>query len=169
MIRYDPKELIRKIAPDAKIEKLLKGDISLKKTALNFVDAVEFLDRKAVSKVALNTINGYQQRIAAAQADAGTKAAGKEIAAEILDDPKQLIQRVQNEVVYQVTQEIRSTYAGERYEWTPSDAEEPDPEHQLNYGKIFVIGEGEQPGDRIGCRCGMNILVNETQLELGST
>ena len=159
--------MLKKIAPDAKIERLLKGNVSLKKAALSFVDSVEFLDKKAVSRVALETIRSYQLRIAKAQAEAGERSAGTPIKEEILDDPKLLIQRVQNEVVFQISNEIRSAYEGERYEWLPSDAEEPDPEHQLNYGKVFVVGEGEMPGERIGCRCGMNILVKETQLELG--
>ena len=73
---------------------------------------------------------------------------------------------MQNETVFQIGQEIKAEYEGEFYEWLPSDAEEPDPLHQLNYGQVFRIGDGEQPGDRYGCRCGMNILVPEKKLEL---
>lgn len=167
MIHYDPNEMLKKIAPEKKIKKLVSGRLTLKKAALSFVDAVDFIDKKAVSRVALKTIRGYQERVAAAQVAGGfEKSAGDKVEGEILDDPKQLIQRVQNEVVFQISSEIRSSYEGEKYEWLPSDAEEPDPEHQLNYGKVFVIGEGEMPGERIGCRCGMNILVKETQLKL---
>lgn len=165
-IFYDPKALLKKIAPESKIKKLVSGKVSLKKTALSFIDAVDFIDKKAVSRVALKTIRSYQERIAKAQAEAGERSAGDEIQKDIVDDPKLLIQRVQNEVVFQVAQEIKDQYSGDQYEWLPSDAEEPDPEHQLNYGKIFTIGEGEMPGERIGCRCGMHILVKQTQLEL---
>lgn len=157
MITYDPKELLRKIAPEKKIKKLIsKGKVSLKRTALSFVDDVEFLDKKAVSRVALETLKGYRARI---KLDSSIKG-------ELTDDPKQLIQRVQNQIVTQIAQEIRTQYEGELYEWLPSDAETPDPEHQLNYGKIFTVGDGEMPGDRDGCKCGMNILVKDTQLEL---
>jgi hypothetical protein len=83
-----------------------------------------------------------------------------------LDDPKQLIQRVQNAVISQIATGIKETYRGEFYIWTPSDAFEPRPEHQLNYGGEFQIGVGEMPGDAIGCQCGMEILVDETQLNL---
>lgn len=166
-IVYDPKKLLAKIAPPQKIKKLLRGDVTVKKTALNFVDATEFIDKKAVSRVALETARSYQLRIAKAQAEAGLDAeAGAAIEAEILANPAQLIQRVQNEFVFQISNEIKDQYAGEQYEWLPSDAEEPDPEHQLNYGKVFTIGDGEQPGERYGCRCGMNILVKETELQL---
>jgi hypothetical protein len=159
--------MLKKIAPEHKIKRLLTGDVSLKRAALSFVDAVDFLDKKSVSRVALNTIKGYQERIARAQADKMESSAGDEIQSAILDDPKQLIQRVQNEVILQISSEIKTSYSGEQYEWLPSEAETPDPEHQLNYGKVFTIGDGEMPGERIGCLCGMNILVKETQLELG--
>ena len=155
-IFYDPKELLNKIAPQKKIKKLLKSNVSLKKTALAFVDSFSFIDKKAVSRVALKTIKSYEDRLAA---DDVAKS-------EILKDPKLLIQRVQNELVFQISNEIKTKYNGEFYEWLPSDASEPDPEHQLNYGKVFQIGAGEMPGDRIGCRCGMNILTDQTELKL---
>jgi len=156
-IEYDPKSLLKKIAPESKIKRLVSSRLSLKKAALAFVDAIDFVNKKSVSRVALKTIKEYKSRIKA----------DSEIKSEILDDPRQLIQRVQNEVVFQISKEIKSAYRGEQYEWLPSDADEPDPEHQLNYGKIFTIGVGEMPGERYGCNCGMNILVNQTRLELG--
>lgn len=166
-IVYDPKDMLKKIAPESKIKKLVSSRLTLKKTALNFVDAVDFIDKKSVSKIALKTIDSYQKRVANEQVQAGfDSSAGKDLEKEILSDPKQLIQRVQNEVVFQVSNAIKENYDGENYEWLPSDAKEPDPEHQLNYGKIFTIGDGEMPGERIGCRCGMRILVKQTKLNL---
>jgi hypothetical protein len=166
-IDYDPKELLKKIAPESNIKKLVSKRLTLKKAALNFVDSVDFIDKKSVSKIALKTIDSYQKRIANEQIEAGLESgAGKALEKAILADPKQLIQRVQNEVIFQVSNSIKENYDGEQYEWLPSDAEEPDPEHQLNYGKVFTIGDGEMPGERIGCRCGMRILVKQTQLKL---
>ena len=166
-IVYDPSKMLKKIAPESKIKRLVSSRLSLKKAALAFVDAVDFIDKKAVSRVALKTIRGYQQRRAKAVAEAGYEAsAGKELASDLIKDPRQLIQRVQNEVVFQISNEIKSKYEGEQYEWLPSDAEEPDPEHQLNYGKVFTIGDGEMPGERPGCKCGMRILVKQTELRL---
>lgn len=156
MIRYDPAKLLRKIAPEKKIRKLLTKGVTLKRAALAFIDDVDFLDRKEITRVALETVKGYQERI---DNDPEEKKA-------ITSDPRQLIQRIQNQVVLQVTEEIRSKYEGETYTWLPSDADEPDPEHQLNYGKIFVVGEGEMPGDRWGCRCGMELHVEGSSLEL---
>lgn len=156
MIKYQPDKLIAKIAPEKKIKKLLRSNIRLKKTALNFVNDIEFLDKKGVMKTALKVIKGYKARIKA----------DPELEAEILADPKQLIQRVQNEVIFQIAEGIKENYGGRRYTWLPSDADEPRPEHQLNYGMEFVIGEGEMPGDEYGCRCGMEIITEDSSLNL---
>jgi len=156
LIVYDPTKVLRKLAPETKIERALTGRLSLKKTALSFTSKFDILDDKAIAKVALKTIKAYKKR---AKGD-------PEIRAEIKADPAQLIQRVQNEVIFQVKEELKDRYSGEFYIWLPSDADEPDPEHQLNYGKKFQVGDGEMPGDRIGCRCGMEILTDDTQLEL---
>lgn len=165
-ITYDPKKMLQKVAPERKVKKLLTKDIDLKKTALSFLSDVDFIDKKAVTSVALKTVRGYQERIAKEQAEAGQKSAGADIEEAIKKNPALLINRVQNEVVFQISKEIRSAYEGEFYIWLPSDADEPDPEHQANYGKKFMIGDGEMPGERIGCRCGMEILVKEDELKL---
>lgn len=146
---------------------MLTSKLTVKKTALSFVDAFDFLDKKAISRVALKTVKGYKERVANATIEAGMdRSAGKIEREDIVDSPKQLVQRVQNEALFQVKEEIKTQYSGQMYEWLPSDAEEPDPEHQLNYGQIFEIGVGEMPGDRYGCRCGMRILTDETELRL---
>lgn len=155
-IKYEPSKLLSKIAPAKKISRALKSNLSLKRTALQVSSEFDFLDQKAINRVALKTVKGYKSR---AEDD-------PEIASEILDDPAQLVQRVQNEVVLQISSEIKNSYGGEFYVWLPSDAAEPDPEHQLNYGKTFQVGDGEQPGDRYGCRCGMEILVDGSSLDL---
>lgn len=156
MIKYEPSKIIKKLAPEKKIKQALKSNLSLKKTAFSFVDDFEILDKKDITRIALKTIKGYKERI---KDDPSLKD-------EILDDPAQLVQRVQNEVIFQVATEIKSSYDGEFYTWLPSDADEPDPEHQLNYGKVFQVGDGEMPGDRYGCRCGMEIIVKDSNLDL---
>lgn len=157
-IIYDPTKELKKIAPESKIKKLISGNVSLKKTALSFVDSADFIDKKSVSRVALKTIKSYKKRIKASDVESIEK--------DIKKDPRLLVARVQNEIVFQISQEIKSKYVGEKYEWLPSDAEEPDPEHQLKYGKIYSVGDGEMPGDRYGCRCGMRILTDDEKLKL---
>lgn len=139
--------------------------MGVKRTALAIVDSaaeseIGLINKKKVLDVALKTIAGYQERVEAAKST--------EVRDEILDDPKQLIQRVQNEFVFQTQKKIQAQYKGQKARWLPSSADEPDPEHQKNYGKEYIIGEGidgEEPGDRFGCKCGVEIL-NETSLEL---
>lgn len=167
MIEYDPKKILRQIAPEKKLKRLLKNKATLKRSALAFVDGIDFLNKKRVTEVALKTVRGYRERIAKEVVESGyDRKAGKALEKEIAKNPKQLVQRVQNEVLTQVTSEIADKYRGEKYTWLPSDAEEPDPEHQLNYGKVFTVGEGEMPGERYGCRCGMLIHVEDSELDL---
>ncbi len=42
----------------------------------------------------------------------------------------------------------------------------PDAEHKKKYGKRYQLGKGEKPGDRYGCKCGMDIHVKESKLVL---
>lgn len=156
MIKYEPSKVIKKAAPEAKIKKMIGRGFTLKKAALSFVDDLEVVSKRSVTTIALKTLKAYKER---AKSD-------PELKDELKAEPRQLIQRVQNEVLLQITEGIKDKYSGESYVWLPSDADEPDPEHQLNYGKTFRIGEGEMPGDRIGCRCGMQILVEATRLEI---
>jgi hypothetical protein len=167
VIKYEPSKLIQKIAPKKKIKRLLSKSLSLKKAALSFVSEIDFISKESIERVALKTIKGYKSRIAeAVVAGEFDKSEGSKEKANILANPKQLIQRVQNEVLLQISQEIKERYQGEFYIWLPSDADEPDPEHQLNYGKEFQVGDGEMPGDRYGCRCGMQILVPDSSLKI---
>lgn len=162
-IIFDPRNMLKKIAPVKKVEKLLTGKVTVKKTALRFLDDVEGIDKSQVLDVALKTIKGYKKRIKAADD------LSDEVKGEILDDPKQLIQRVQNEIVFQMHEGIKRNYGGQRARWLPSDADEPRPEHQLNYGKEYTIGEGIngiEPGDEYGCKCGVEILNENGSLDL---
>lgn len=170
-IIFDPTKMLKKIAPKAKVKRMVSGRFSVKRTILATIGSDEFpVDKASLGKVARDTLLGYKERIAAAVVNSGfERSAGTEEKQAILDDPKQLVQRVQNEVVFQVHQGIKDRYGGQRARWLPSDADEPRPEHQANYGKEYVIGEGidgVEPGDEYGCRCGVEILTDETQLDL---
>ena len=162
-IKYVPNEVLKKLAPPAKIEKLVSSRLTLNRAVLSVLDGADFLSIKTIERTALKTIKQYKARYEN-EKDAGLSASeAKDVAT---NDNKLLVNRVQNSVVNQIAGEIKDQYRGEYYTWLPSDADVPDPLHQLNYGKKFRIGRGEMPGDRIGCRCGMNILVTETKLEL---
>lgn len=170
-IIFDPNSMLKKVAPTAKIKRMISSRLSLKRRILAHLgtDALP-IDEASVARVARNTLQGYKERIAKATVDAGfEREAGTEEKEAILADPKQLVQRVQNEVVFQIHQGIQDKYRGQRARWLPSDAEEPRPEHQANYGKEYIIGEGingVEPGDEWGCKCGVEILTDETKLDL---
>ena len=81
---------------------------------------------------------------------------------EIVKSQSLLKDRLQNLVVFNEVQKIKDVAKGKYYRWLPSNAENPDPEHQLLYGKIFAVGEGDKdgnmPGERYGCQCGMELI-----------
>jgi len=155
--------MLAKLAPEKKIKKLLTDRLTVNRAALSMLNGAEFIDKKQVSSMALKVSKQYKSKYKDERKDGASAAEAKETA---LNDKKLLVQRVQNDIVWQVSNEIKSKYVGEKYRWLPSDAEEPRSEHQLNYGKVFVIGEGEIPGEEPGCRCGMEILVSDKTLEL---
>lgn len=162
-IRYFPEDMLKKLAPKKKIERLLTDKLTVNRTALSMVDSADFIDKKKISSVALKVAKKYRQRYKDERKDGASKGEAMETA---INDKKLLVQRVQNAIVWQVSQEIREQYSGEKYRWLPSSAEHPRDEHQLNYGKVFTIGDGEQPGDKDGCQCGMEILVKDKELKL---
>jgi hypothetical protein len=120
------------------------------------VSNADFVSKSRVTETALNAVRQYKKH--ARTNDVSFK--------DALGNKKLIVSRMQNAIVQQLAQEIRQQYRGETYRWLPSDASEPDPLHQLNYGRIFQVGVGEMPGDRYGCRCAMELLVNETSLKL---
>lgn len=161
-IKYFPKDLLKSIAPAKKIERLVTQKLTLNRLALSTLSDVSFLKKKDLREIVLKVIQEYRERYGDERAAGASKA---QALGDTLNDKALMVQRVQNATAFQVAKKIKKTYRGDRYRWLPSDADEPDPLHQLNYGQIFRIGVGEMPGDRYGCRCGMEILTDETELE----
>jgi hypothetical protein len=162
-IKYKPANLLKKIAPTNKIEKLCKGDLTLNKAALSMFNDIDFISKKNMKLSALNAIKKYKDKYDVKRDEGLSITDAKDVA---LNEKKLLVDRVQNAVLHEVSEKIGDKYAGEFYEWLPSTAIEPDEKHMLNYGKVFQIGKGEMPGERWGCQCGMEILVPEKKLEL---
>ena len=161
MITFDPTELLKKYVPENKIKKLLTQKLTLNKTMLSMFSDMEFVTKKEMTNVVLKAVKQYKKKYAGLIKEDVPKT---EAIAETLNEKKMLVNRVQDTVVFQISQSVKENYEGEYYKWLPSDAEIPDPLHQLKYGKTFQIGDGEQPGDRFGCRCGMEILTKEKNL-----
>src|ERR1044072_7172335 len=128
-IRYRPDDMLRKIAPKKKVDKLVSGKLTLNKAVLSQLSGADFLSKDALERTALRTIKEYKARYKEEKED-GLPA--EKAFDEAVNDNKLLINRVQNTVVNEVAKEIKDQYRGEYYTWLPSDANEPDPIQQRN-------------------------------------
>lgn len=162
-IKFLPSELLAKVAPEKTVEKLVTQKLTLNRTVLNQLSRSEIVTKKTLEKTAMKVIKSYRQTYGDEREAGLSKTDALESA---LNEKKLMIQRVQNTIVTELTDQVKDKYDGTKYRWLPSDAGTPDPEHQLNYGLIFTLGVGEAPGDRIGCRCGMEILTDDEEIEL---
>ena len=162
MVVFYPDQFKRKVLPKGFFKgQLLNKNLTLKKKAMQGlilanVGAAEL--QKTVLKVSELYISKVDDLV-----DAGLpKAKARFIAT---NNQKLLQQRIENLVVFSEVIKIKEENAGKYYKWLPSGADEPDPQHQLLYGKTFLVGEGDEegnmPGERYGCQCGMEILTNK--------
>ncbi len=163
MIRYRPAKILAKMANPKNVEKLATPSLTVNRAALNAIATAGVLGKKQLEFVALGVLKDYRERATTLEDEGLTKADAR---GEILDDPSLLIQRVQNATVAAITEKVQEQYHGEFYIWTESSAAVPDEKHKKKYGKRFQLGKGEKPGDRYGCKCGMDILVKESRLVL---
>lgn len=159
--RFDPGAWLGKIFPKG-IEKygLLDDGLDIKKRYLKALVRATSLSGRKISAEVYKTVEFYAAK------ESALKAAGeKAFKAEALNGQSLLTQRLKNFLVYSEVQEQRKHHKGRMYRWLPSAAAEPDPEHQLLYGKIFREGEGDKdgnmPGERWGCQCGIEWLDDE--------
>lgn len=163
-IIFDPRAYAQRVLSKNKIKRMISDRFSVKRAVLATVESDDLgLDKKSILSVAIKTLRSYRQRLSKLEQDKD------QIADQIKRDPKLLIQRVQNEVIFQIHDGIKTKYRGQKARWLPSDAEEPRPEHQKYYGKVYTIGEGIdglEPGDEYGCKCGVEILTDDESLDL---
>lgn len=147
---FFPDEYQESLFSDAEIARLVSGNLSVNRAVLAAVAKKGNLSKGDVQEMVLKVLKTYRERYEAG----ATKV-------EALNGKKLLIQRVKSAVRFEAANKIKEQYRGVRYTWLPSSAEEPSPHHQLNYGKTFTLGEGdangEDPGDRYGCQCGMRV------------
>lgn len=162
-IVFQPIDVLRKVAPKALVKRLVTDRLTLNQTVATMLRRSGVLSKKTLEKIAANVIAQYKDSLAVRLDSGMTRAEALE---ETLAGKALMVQQVQGAIVQEIAKDLKAKYRGERYEWLPSTAEEPDPLHQLNYGKKFRIGKGEMPGDRFGCKCGMHILTDDDKLEL---
>jgi hypothetical protein len=164
VIRYEPKKILKRMANKKKVEELVTENLTLNRAVLNAVESSGVLGKKELQYVALGVIKGYREKAERLTEEDGISKA--EAVEEVLENKKRLVQNVQNATLQKITQKVKEKYRGEFYEWLPSTAKVPDEKHKKKYGKRFQLGRGEAPGERIGCMCGMKILVDASRLVL---
>lgn len=159
--RFIPGRWLEKIFPKG-IEKsgLLSDNLEIKKRYLQALVRATSLSGREITSEVYKTVDFYEQK------EATLKAAGvKAFKQEALNGQELLKARLKNFLVYSEIQRQRKEHKGRMYRWLPSNANEPDPEHQLLYGHIFREGEGDKdgymPGERWGCQCGIEWLDDE--------
>lgn len=158
MIEFYPDRFLNKVlGPGFYRKKLLNDDLELKRTAVRGLLRARTIAGDDLDK-SINGIIDFYQNKSEELKDLGEKA----FKADAINGEALLKNRIGDIVVQAEVKEIKKENKGRRYEWLPSDAENPDPNHQLLYGQIFEVGEGDDegnmPGERNGCRCGMRIL-----------
>lgn len=154
---YPDKFLDKTLGKDFFKKKLLNDDLELKRSAVRGLLRARAIAGDDLDKSIEKVVSFYQDK-ADELKDLGEKA----FKADAVNGEALLKNRIGDIVVQAEVQEIKKENKGKQYEWLPSDADEPDPEHQLLYGQIFDVGEGDDegnmPGERYGCKCGMRIL-----------
>lgn len=140
--------------------KILNSDMAIKKTILQSIIKATTLSEREIDASVYKVVDNYAKKMEELKQE-GVRA----FKAEALNGEALLRNRLENLVLWNEIQNLKEEHEGEFYRWLPSSAEEPDPEHQLLYGKIFRVGEGDKegnmPAERYGCRCGMEILTKE--------
>jgi hypothetical protein len=163
VIVFKPIDFLKKIAPPSLVKRLVTNRLTVNQAVLTMLARSGVMTKKSLEALALKIIKQYREKFRSLVAEGEAKSRALQ---DALAERKLIVQRVQGAIVEEIADDIKKVYRGERYVWLPSTADEPDPLHQLFYGKKRRIGVGEMPGDRFGCKCGMKILVDDDELEL---
>jgi hypothetical protein len=163
MTKIYPETILKNSLPKNFFEQnLLTKDLTLKKRAMQALILATTLSKRDINKSVNKVVEIYENKIDELRDDGlpKVKASVLAVAGENL-----LKQRIAGIVVFDEVQQIKEENQGEKYRWLPSSSENPDPQHQLLYGKIFNVGEGDEDGnmpmERWGCNCGIEILSNK--------
>lgn len=164
MAKIYPQTILKKSLPAGffKQELLTKKNLTLKQNAMQALLLATSASKRDINASVARVADIYTKKIDALREDGLPKAEATRIAkgGEAL-----LKQRIGGIVIFDAVQEIKKDNEGEFYRWLPSSSENPDPQHQLLYGKVFAVGEGDDEGnmpmERYGCQCGMEIIKDK--------
>ena len=127
-----------------------KVNFAKKKNIVDFLKkaSFSFLAENLTNKNAENIVNKIDTYYKSLENSQFTKTEKRE----------NLIENVVND---NLVEGIKEAYKGKKAIWLPSESDNPDPEHIINYGVEFYIDEGingELPSERFGCKCGIQII-----------
>lgn len=163
-IEFNPSKILKKAKPKGGFSKLVTRDLKVNRAILTAIERSGIISKEKITDVALSAIKTYKKSEKKLRNEGLSKLKALK---QSYNDGALVESRIENSIVYEMAQKIKEAYKGVWFEWIPSDSMNPDPEHQLKYGKKFRIGKDEIPGERYGCRCGMRILTpDEEVLEL---
>lgn len=158
---FKPEQFIKLVLGNAFLRgKLLTSDLELKALELQAILKATTLTKREVNATVYKVVDIYEKKMKDLKKE-GVRA----FKAQALNGEALLKNRLEGLVLYNEVQKIKEENTGKFYRWLPSSSKEPDPEHQLLYGKIFKVGEGDKngnmPAERYGCKCGIQILTAE--------
>ncbi len=162
--KFYPDRFLKQVMPKSfYTQGLVSKNFTLQKGAISAINRARLATGRPIDKTVYDVLLQYKAKykdLIAAE-DFG-KAQAFEAA---LNGENLLRQRIEQAVVFDKIQDLKAEHKGEFYRWMPSSAENPDPQHGLLYGKIFRVGEGDKegnmPGERYGCQCGIEWLGEE--------
>lgn len=161
--KFYPDRFLKQVMPKSFYsQNLVDKDFDLKKNALKAINRARTITGRPIDTTVYNVLSQYEQKYKGliAEGESSTQAFN-----EAVNNSALLRQRIEQAVVYDEIQNLKTQHAGEFYRWLPSSAANPDPEHQLLYGKIFRVGDGDKngnmPGERSGCQCGIEWIGEE--------
>lgn len=156
-----PDRLLREILGAGwKRKTLLNRNFDLKREIKRAILKADIMSKRELDAMLEKVTDFYTEKAERLQAE-GDRAFKK----DAVNNEKLLKERVEMAVTYYEVDKEAKEHEGGFYRWLPSEAKEPEPEHQLLYGKIFKVGEGDKDGNmpmqRWGCRCGIEWLSAE--------
>ena len=156
-----PDRLLREVLGAVwKRKTLLNRNFDLKREVKRAILKLDIMSKRELDAMLEKVTDFYTEKAERLQEE-GDRAFKK----DAVNNEKLLKQRVEMAVTYYEVDKEAKEHEGGFYRWLPSEAKEPEPEHQLLYGKIFKVGEGDKEGNmpmqRWGCRCGIEWLSDE--------
>ena len=161
MAKIFPETILKKSLPKDFFDGdlLKKKNLTLKQNAMQALILATSFSKREINSTVAKVADIYQRKIDDLSDEGIPKAKASVIAKS---GEKLLKQRIAGLVIYDAVQQIKAENEDDFYEWLPSSSDTPDPEHQLLYGTINKIGEGDKEGnmpmERFGCNCGMRII-----------